>query len=78
MLIDGSIIMAIGMGTVFSFLGIMVAMMQAIACLMKNSTHVTTQPADLNHDLSEREKIHSEELAVVLAAARAYAEGDRS
>ncbi len=77
MLIDGSIIMAIGMGTVFSFLGTMVAMMQVIARIMKKSPH-TLRENVLNRGFSDSEKNHAEELAVVIAAARAYAEGDQS
>ncbi|GEM_PF-1572208 len=77
MLIDGSIIMVVGMGTVFLFLCIMVVMLQAIAYIMKNTAHVLPQAADLNHDLPDGDN-NSEELAVVLAAAHSYIKGDRS
>lgn len=67
MIVDGVVVMVIGMGTVFTFLGIMVALMHLMAEVMKRVSVVA--PADSGCSRN------SEELAVVIAAARAYAEG---
>lgn len=79
MLIDGTIVMVIGMGTVCLFLCIMVAMMHAMAFLMRNNSKaihefaVAGGVAGSNHDLS-----HNEEIAVAIAAAKAFAERKQS
>ena len=76
MLIDGVVIMAIGMGTVFIFLGIMVAMVEMIAFFMRatpaNVTE-TTGAGVLHSEVSS-----SEEIAVILAAVRDYTQGENS
>ncbi|MDD3147308.1 MAG: OadG family protein [Candidatus Riflebacteria bacterium] len=73
MLIDGTVVMAIGMGVVFSFLGVMVAMMNLIAFLMKPYSQMAPVK-DAAVTFSAGENNPSEELAVVIAAARAFSE----
>lgn len=75
MLIDGTVVMVIGMGTVFSFLGIMVALMHLMAIVMKHfpgQTPIQVTPTRPSVSADSRQ---AEEIAVVIAAARAYAEG---
>ncbi len=76
MLIDGVVIMAIGMGTVFIFLGIMVAMVEMIAFFMRSTplnVSETTATGVLHSEVSS-----SEEIAVILAAVRDYTQGENS
>jgi sodium pump decarboxylase gamma subunit len=76
MLIDGAIIMAIGMGTVFVFLGLMVLLMTLLARVMKKFP--TT---DMKSDFSAEKSGDSccagaavhEEIAAVIAAVKAFA-----
>jgi len=77
MLIDGVVIMTIGMITVFVFLCIMVAMVEMIAFFMRagpaNVTAIAPDAGVLQNEVSS-----SEEIAVILAAVRDYTQGENS
>jgi sodium pump decarboxylase gamma subunit len=79
MLIDGTIVMAIGMGTVCLFLCIMVAMMHLMAFLMKSDPAAIQEPV-ISHKTagSNCSLVQNEEIAVVIAAAKAFAERKQS
>ncbi len=71
MLIDGLIIMVIGMGTVFLFLTVMIFMMQTVSRVLK------PLPGEFSAEtavLDNCESSADEEIAVAIAAARAFAE----
>jgi len=75
MLIDGFIIMVIGMGTVFLFLTVMIFMMQTVSRFFK------PLPAEFSAEtavLENCEVSQDEEIAVAIAAARAFAERKNS
>ena len=75
MLIDGLIIMVIGMGTVFLFLTVMIFMMQTVSRFFKplpGESSAETAVLD-NFEVSQ-----DEETAVAIAAARAFAERKNS
>ncbi len=75
MLIDGFIIMVIGMGTVFLFLSVMILMMHTVAGFFK------AMPGEFSAEtavLDSCEVSQDEEIAVAIAAARAFAERKNS
>ncbi len=75
MLIDGFIIMVIGMGTVFLFLTVMIFMMQTVSRFFK------PVPGEFSAEtavLENCEVSQDEEIAVAIAAARAFAERKNS
>ena len=74
MLIDGSVIMLIGMGTVFSFLGILVLLIHLMTFLIKKLP-VAGLASPASNTLQDIPK--AEQIAVVIAAARAFAEGEK-
>ncbi len=75
MLIDGFIIMVIGMGTVFLFLTVMIFMMQTVSRFFK------PLPGEFSAEtavLDNCEATPDEEIAVAIAAARAFDERKNS
>lgn len=77
MLIDGAIIMVIGTGTVFAFLGMLVCMISLIAFLVNllpttNTNAIATGVGKLSSD-----NFKGEEIAIAIAIAKAFAEGEQ-
>lgn len=75
MLIDGLIIMVIGMGTVFLFLTVMIFMMQTVSRFFKPLPGKFSAETAV---LDNCESSPDEEIAVAIAAARAFAERKNS
>lgn len=75
MLMDGAIVMAVGMGSVFVFLGLMVFLMVILARLMQNF------PEDMETEESDEKGLPActehEDIAVILAAVKAHMKGIR-
>lgn len=75
MLIDGFVVMVIGMGTVFLFLTVMIFMMHTVSIFLKPLPgEISAETAVLNNC----EDSHDEEIAVAIAVARAFAERKNS
>ena len=77
MLIDGAVIMVIGTGTVFAFLGILVCMISLIAFLVNlfpsaNTETIAAGIGKLSHD-----NFKVEEIAIAIAVAKAFSEGEQ-
>ena len=73
MFLDGTIVMAIGMSAVFLFLGTMVALMHVMAEIIKFFPEQLPERPQKKHSVDESAR--AEELAIVIAAAKAYSEG---
>lgn len=78
MLVDGTIVMVIGMGSVFIFLLIMVALIRVMTRIMKlfpGQSPVLATAAGFSANPGSSNT--TEELAVVIAAAKAFAAGEQ-
>lgn len=76
MLIDGAIIMVIGTGTVFAFLGIMVCMITLMAYLVNRFPSTNPQTVAANTGRLSCDNFKAEKIAIAIAVAKAFAEGE--
>lgn len=76
MLIDGAIIMVIGTGTVFTFLGIMVCMITLMTYLVNRFPSTNPQTVAANTGRLACDNFKAEKIAIAIAVAKAFAEGE--
>ncbi len=74
MLMDGAIVMAVGMGSVFVFLGLMVFLMTILARIMQSFPEDLPVEESPEQDVAPR---NCEDIAVVIAAVKAHMKGGR-
>ncbi len=70
MLIDGAVVALIGMGTVFVFLTMVVALIDLMSRIMQSFP----DPPSPDSQCADRSDRAQEEIAVAIAAARAFAQ----
>ncbi len=77
MLIDGAIIMVIGTGTVFAFLGILVCMISLMTLLVKRFPSTNPQAIATGIGKLSCDNFKAEKVAIAIAIAKAFAEGEQ-